>query len=102
MAYNNVYRPIIGFIKRSTEKAILLVVTDPEAIVAEESEIENWIPRSQIAKITPTRDAQGNTEVMMSEWIIGQKKLEAFVSKPKSPVPSAPNSTGIMDDDIPF
>jgi hypothetical protein len=39
---------------------------------------------------------------MMSEWIIGQKKLEAFVSKPKSPVPSAPNSTGIMDDDIPF
>jgi len=100
MAYNNVYRPVVGFVKRTTDKAILLVVTDPDALIEEESELENWIPRSQIAGMTPMKDAKGNTEVMMSEWIIGQKGLGAFVSKPKSPIPAT--KPVIPDDDIPF
>lgn len=99
MAYNNVYRPVIGIIKRNTYKAILLVIEDPEALTEEDAEVENWIPRSQIAGMTPMRDDKGRTEVMMSEWIIGQKGLQAFVSKPKSPVPAKP---AIPDDDIPF
>lgn len=99
MGYNNVYRPVVGIIKRNTDKAILLVVTDPEALVEEEAEIENWIPRSQIVGMTPMKDAKGSTEVMMSEWIIGQKGLQAFVKKAPTPVPAKP---AIPEDDIPF
>jgi hypothetical protein len=99
MGYNNVYRPVVGIIKRSTDKAILLVVTDPEALTPEDEEIENWIPRSQISGMTPMKDAKGNTEVMMSEWIIGQKGLQAFIKKATSPVPAKVN---IPNDDVPF
>lgn len=102
MAYNNVYRPVVGVVKRNTDKAILLVIQNPEALTDDEAELEVWIPKSQIAGQTPLRDQAGNTEVMMSEWIIGQKSLQAFISKPKSPVPPVSKDSGIKDDDIPF
>lgn len=116
MPYNNIYHPIIGIIKRTTEKAILLVVTDPEALTDEDAEIENWIPKSQIASMTPMKDVVGNTEVRLSEWIIGQKDLKRFIRHSLTPSSSPANIAGHpqvpknppapsfvdMDDDIPF
>lgn len=113
--HSNVYRPIVGFVKRSTEKAILLVVTNPEALTDEDAEIEAWIPKSQLAGQRPMRDAKGNTEVMASEWILKEKDLLRLVAK--APAPAANNPSGHppvpttppaknwmdeMDDDIPY
>lgn len=110
--FNNVYLPIVGIIKRSTDKAILLVISDPEALTPDDEEIENWIPRSQILQITPMKDVKGNSTVMMSEWIIGQKDLRRFVRKGHTvtdvaahpPVPKTPPAKSFvdMDDDIPY
>lgn len=116
MAYNNVYRPILGIIKRRTDKALLLVVEDSDAITEDDAEIENWIPKSQMANELPTKNSKGQSVLMLSEWIIGQKGLNRFVmtqpmldaikaqaatSHPAVPkTPPAPNFQD-MDDDIP-
>lgn len=114
MAYPKIYHPILGIVKRSTDKAILLVVTDPEALTDEDATVENWIPKSQILNITPVKDVAGNSEVRMSEWIIGQKDLKRFIRPthcvsasvavhPAVPTtPPAPNWMDDMDDDIPY
>lgn len=114
--FNNVYRPVVGWVKRSTEKAILFVVEDREALTDDEATVENWIPKSQIQSITPLRDSKDNSCVMMSEWIIGQKNLNNFIQKqPASSTAIIPTShpavptkppvrphSEVMDDDIPF
>lgn len=118
MAYPKIYHPILGIVKRSTDKAILLVITDPEALTDEDATIENWIPKSQILNITPMKDVAGNSEVRMSEWIIGQKDLKRFIRSthyvsssvsvhpvvhPAVPTtPPAHNWMDDMDDDIPY
>lgn len=113
MAYPKIYHPIIGIVKRSTDKAILLVITDPEALTEEDDTIENWIPKSQIHSITPLKDVAGNSEVRMSEWIIGQKDLKRFIRSthyvsssvavhPAVPTTPPAPSWMDMDDDIPF
>lgn len=103
MGYPKIYLPLVGIIKRSTDKAILLVLTDPEALTEEEATIETWIPRSQIGMITPMKDVQGNTEVTINEWLLGEKKLKHLVRPVKSPVPALLVETGkFKDDDIPF
>lgn len=121
MAYNKVFRPILGVIKRNTDKAVLLVVENPDAITDDDAEIENWIPKSQIAQQIQTKNSKGQTVVMMSEWIIGQKGLASFVmtdamlaaikaqanaSAPIAPaVPTTPAVkpfSEINEDDIPF
>lgn len=113
MAYPKIYHPIIGIVKRSTDKAILLVITDPEALTDEDATVENWIPKSQILSIIPMKDVAGNSEVRMSEWIIGQKDLKRFIGTknvsasvavhPAVPAtPPAPSWLDDMDDDIPY
>ena len=113
MAYPKIYQPVIGIMKRHTEKAILLVISDPEALTPDDEEIENWIPRSQISDIKPAQDIKGNSIVMMSEWIIGQKDLKRFVRSVAqikevmghTPVPKTPAvkpHIEVDDDDIPY
>lgn len=103
MGYPKIYLPLVGIIKRSTEKAVLLVLTDPEALTEEEATIETWIPRSQIGMMTPMKDAQGNTEVTINEWLLGEKKLKHLVRPVKSSVPTATSTkVEIPEDDILF
>jgi len=112
-SFNTVYRPIVGIIKRTTDKAIMLVISDPDALTPDEEELENWIPKSQIHSIIPLKDVKGNSCVMMSEWIIGQKDLQKFISKAPTvttyghpPVPTTPpvksHAEVDMDDDVPY
>lgn len=101
MAYSKVYLPIIGILKRTTDKAILLVLQDPEALTEEEATIEVWFPRSQLGVMTPMKDQEGNTSVMVNEWLLNEKKLKHLVRPVKSPVPLPPK-VEVPEDDIPF
>lgn len=72
------YRPLFGIIKRNTDKALLLVLEDTEALTEEDAKLKVWLPKSQISNITPTKDQQGNSIVMASAWIISQKSLGMY------------------------
>lgn len=88
-SHNNVFLSLIGINKRNTDKAILLVLTDTEALVEEDAKLEVWLPKSQIKSITPMKDAEGNVCVMASEWIVGQKDLRKFVRSVATPATTA-------------
>lgn len=113
--HSNVYRPILAVIKRRTEKAILIVITDPEALTEDDATIEVWMPKSQILGTKPTQNIRGEDEIMASEWILKEKDLMRFVAatgtaslnpqvKGHPPVPSTPPAKSFvdMDDDVPY
>jgi hypothetical protein len=111
----NVYRPILAVIKRRTDKAILIVITNDDALTDDDATLEVWMPKSQILATKPTQNVRGEDEIMASEWILKEKDLMRFVtatstasttpqSKGHPPVPNTPPAKSFvdMDDDIPY
>lgn len=75
----NVYRSLIGQIKRKTDKAVLLIVHDQEGnpVVINDKAVEEWFPISQCSSIHEGYDEiEGTFDVLMlPEWILTKNNV---------------------------
>ena len=71
------YHSVKGFIKRDTDKALLMEVTTVGTVELDAEDVKShWFPVSQISKIfRQPKNSQEPDEIHVAQWILASKGL---------------------------